>query len=67
MNIQIQAINFVVDKELKGFLIKKVDKLISINDSIINADVYLKVEIQVRRFSKDISFPSLPESNSLKK
>ena len=44
MNIQIQSINFAADKQLKDFINKKVDKLISINDSIINADVYLKVD-----------------------
>ena len=44
MNIQIQSINFAADKQLKDFVNKKVDKLISINDSIINADVYLKVD-----------------------
>ena len=44
MNIQIQSINFVVDKQLKDFIHRRVDKLISINDGIINADVYLKVD-----------------------
>jgi putative sigma-54 modulation protein len=44
MNIQIQAINFVADKHLKDFINKKVDKLISIKDSVVNADIYLKIE-----------------------
>jgi len=44
MNIQIQSINFVADKQLKDFVNKKVDKLIAINDRIINAEVYLKVD-----------------------
>ena len=44
MNIQIQAVHFAADKELKDFINKKVEKLISIDDSIINADVYLKVD-----------------------
>ena len=44
MNIQIQAVHFVADKQLKDFINKKVEKLISIDDSIINADVYLKVD-----------------------
>jgi len=44
MNIQIQAVHFVADKHLKDFINKKVEKLISIDDSIINADVYLKVD-----------------------
>ncbi len=44
MNIQIQAVRFSVDKQLKDFINKKVEKLISIDDSILNADVYLKVD-----------------------
>lgn len=73
MNIQIQAINFVVDKELKDFLIKKVDKLISINDSIINADVYLKVEkpesyqnkvVEIKLHSSDGIFFAKKQSDS---
>tara|TARA_B100001142_G_scaffold258182_1_gene260001 strand:+ start:266 stop:553 length:288 start_codon:yes stop_codon:yes gene_type:complete len=73
MNIQIQAINFVVDKELKDFLIKKVDKLISINDSIINADVYLKVEkpesyqnkvVEIKLHSSDGVFFAKKQSDS---
>jgi putative sigma-54 modulation protein len=44
MNIQIQAVHFVADKQLKDFINKKVEKLISIDDSIINADIYLKVD-----------------------
>ena len=44
MNIHIQCINFVADKKLKYFVSKRVNKLISIKDSIINADVYLKVD-----------------------
>ena len=44
MNIQIQSVHFAADKQLKDFINKKVEKLISIDDSIINADVYLKVD-----------------------
>ena len=44
MNIKIQSVHFVADKQLKEFISKKVEKLISIDDSIINADVYLKVD-----------------------
>lgn len=44
MNIQIQSINFAADQQLKDFINKKVDKLILIQDSIINAEVYLKVD-----------------------
>ena len=44
MNIQIQSVHFSADKQLKEFISKKIEKLISIDDSIINADVYLKVD-----------------------
>ena len=44
MNIKIQSVYFTADKQLKEFISKKVEKLISIDDSIINADVYLKVD-----------------------
>ena len=44
MNIQIQSVHFSADKQLKDFINKKVEKLVSIDDSIINADVYLKVD-----------------------
>jgi putative sigma-54 modulation protein len=44
MNIQIQSVHFSADKQLKDFINKKVEKLISIDDSIINADIYLKVD-----------------------
>ena len=43
MNIKIQSVHFAADKQLKEFISKKVEKLISIDDSIINADVYLKL------------------------
>ena len=44
MNIKIQSVHFAADKQLKEFISKKVEKLISINDNIISADVYLKVD-----------------------
>ena len=43
MNIQIQSVHFIADKQLKDFIYKKVQKLLLIDDSILNADVYLKV------------------------
>jgi putative sigma-54 modulation protein len=76
MNIQIQSVNFVVDKKLKDFVNKKVDKLISINDSIINADVYLKVDkpeaydnkiVEIKLHSSDGVFFAKKQSNSFEK
>ena len=76
MNIQIQCINFTADKQLKDFVNKKVDKLISINDSIINADVYLKVDkpeahdnkmVEIKLHSSDGGFFAKKQSNSFEK
>ena len=44
MNINIQSINFVADKQLKEFINRKVNKLISIKDSVINTNIYLKID-----------------------
>ena len=44
MNINIQSINFVADKQLKEFINRKVNKLISIKDSVIKANIYLKID-----------------------
>jgi putative sigma-54 modulation protein len=76
MNIQIQSVNFVADKQLKDFVNKKVDKLISINDSIINADVYLRVDkpeaydnkiVEIKLRSSDGGFFAKKQSNSFEK
>ena len=73
MNIQIQCINFVPDKQLKIFVNKKINKLISIKDSIINADVYLKVEkpetydnkiVEIKLHSSDGGFFAKKQSNT---
>jgi putative sigma-54 modulation protein len=73
MNIQIQAINFVADKHLKDFINKKVDKLISIKDSVVNADIYLKIEkpeshdnkiVEIKLHSSDGIFFAKKQSNS---
>ena len=73
MNIQIQAVHFVADKQLKDFINKKVEKLISIDDRIINADVYLKVDkpeshnnkiIEIKLQSSDGGFFAKKQSNS---
>ena len=73
MNIQIQSINFVADQQLKDFINKKVNKLISIQDSIINADIYLKVVkpeshdnkiVEIKLHSSDGGFFAKKQSNS---
>ena len=73
MNIQIQSINFAANKNLKDFINKKVDKLISIKDSMINADIYLKVDkigtydnkiVEIKLHSSDGIFFAKKQTNS---
>ena len=73
MNIQIQAIHFAADKQLKDFINAKVEKLISIDDSIINADIYLKVDkpeshdnkiVEIKLHASDGEFFAKKQSNS---
>tara|TARA_B100001250_G_scaffold84369_1_gene69726 strand:+ start:10479 stop:10766 length:288 start_codon:yes stop_codon:yes gene_type:complete len=73
MNVQIQSINFTADKRLKDFINKKIDKLISIDDGIINTDVFLKIEkpeahankvVEIKLHSNDGGFFAKKQSDS---
>ena len=73
MNIQIQSIHFSADKQLKDFINKKVDKLINIDDSILNADVFLKMDkpesydnkiVEIKLHSSNSEYFSKKQSNS---
>ena len=44
MKIEIQSIHFTPDGELVDFVNKKVEKLILLDDGVINTDVFLKIE-----------------------
>ena len=44
MKIQINTIHFDADKKLISFIELKLNKLITFNDSIISADVFLRIE-----------------------
>ena len=44
MDIQIHSIHFDADKDLLDFIKSKLNKLITFNDSIISADVFLRIE-----------------------
>jgi len=44
MNTQIQSIHFKADQKLKDYITKKLDKLDTFYDGIIDAQVFLKVE-----------------------
>tara|TARA_B100001758_G_C18403234_1_gene610348 strand:- start:170 stop:457 length:288 start_codon:yes stop_codon:yes gene_type:complete len=73
MNIQFEAIHFSLDKKLKDFIKKKVNKLILIDDTIINTDIYLKVEraesydnkvVEIRIHSSEGVFFAKKQSNT---
>lgn len=44
MNTQIQAIHFKADQKLKEYIVKKINKLETFYDGLIDAQVFLKVE-----------------------
>jgi len=46
MEIQIQSIHFDADHKLKEFIQKKVEKLSTFYDRIVDAEVFLKLEKQ---------------------
>ena len=73
MNINIQSINFVADKQLKEFINRKVNKLISIKDSVIKANIYLKIDkpetynnkvVEIKIHTSDGGFFAKKQSNS---
>ena len=73
MNIQIQSIHFSADKQLKEFINKKVDKLINIDDSILNAEVFLKMDkpdsydnkiVEIKLHSSTSEYFAKKQSNS---
>tara|TARA_B100000287_G_C20179527_1_gene601609 strand:+ start:153 stop:440 length:288 start_codon:yes stop_codon:yes gene_type:complete len=47
MNIQIQSLHFSANSRLKDFVQKKIQKLFGIDDSILNVNVYLKLETSI--------------------
>jgi len=44
MKVNMQSVNFTVDRKLVDFIQRKMDKLETYYDRVIDADVYLKVE-----------------------
>jgi len=54
MKLQIQAINFDADQKLLQFTQKKMDKLDTFFDRIIDGEVYLKVETNDEKGNKSV-------------
>lgn len=44
MKIKVQSIHFTADKKLLQFIMEKVDKLFQFYDSIIDSEVYLRLD-----------------------
>ena len=73
MNTNIQSINFTANQQLKKLINKKLDKLILIKDTIINTNVYLKLDkpetydnkiVEIKLHSADGRFFARKQSNS---
>ena len=52
MDIQIHSIHFDADRELLDFIKSKLNKLVTFNDAIISADVFLRIEKNDERENK---------------
>ena len=52
MDIQIHSIHFDADRGLLDFINSKLNKLIKFNDTIISADVFLRIEKNDERENK---------------
>ncbi|WP_420572365.1 ribosome hibernation-promoting factor, HPF/YfiA family [Kordia sp.] len=44
MKVNMQSVNFTVDRKLVDFIQRKMDKLENYYDKVIDSDIYLKVE-----------------------
>ena len=52
MDIQIHSIHFDADRGLLDFIKSKLNKLVTFNDAIISADVFLRIEKNDERENK---------------
>ena len=44
MNVQINSVNFSIARKLNFLIQKKIQKLVSITNNLISAEIYLKVD-----------------------
>jgi putative sigma-54 modulation protein len=54
MRVQIQAVNFNIDKDLNDLINNKVKGLLKFYDNIVEAQVYLKVQKTSQKENKDL-------------
>ena len=64
MDIQIQSIHFKADAKLKDFISKKLEKLNTFYDGILDAQVFLKVENTSLKENKIVEIKLNARSNS---
>lgn len=55
MKLQVQSIHFTADVKLLDFLQKKLDKLETFNDSIIDGEVFLKLDTNDAKGNKVVN------------
>lgn len=65
MKLQIQSIHFDADKKLLEFVQKKLDKLDTFHDRILDAEVFLKVDNGEKKENKLINVKVNIPGNSL--
>ncbi len=64
MNTQIQSIHFKADQKLKSFIEKKLEKLETFYDGILDAQVFLKVENTSVKDNKQVEIILNAKQNS---
>lgn len=64
MNTQIQSIHFKADQKLKDYILKKLEKLTTFYDGIIDIQVYLKVQNTSIKENKEVEIKVNAKNNS---
>lgn len=69
MNVQIQSVHFNADQKLLEHIEKKIDKLNTFSDSIINVEVFLKLENMSQKVKEKVAEikVSIPRSSLFSK
>ena len=65
MKLQVQSIHFDADVKLLDFLQKKLDKLHTFNDTIIDGEVYLKLDTNDSKGNKVVNVKINIPGNSI--
>lgn len=65
MKLQVQSIHFDADVKLLDFLQKKLDKLETFNDSIIDGEVFLKLDTNDSKGNKVVNIKLNMPGNSI--